>query len=115
MKYVVNKALIDVLKERVEQVEKHDYDDVHDDKYLNAQLTRAGVHYAAAAASAIMLKDKSYAGLTPLTVQTGFDWPWPLSFWKTGPIRKMLIKAAALIIAEIERIDRIEAKKEEGK
>lgn len=33
-------------------------------------------------------------------------WPWDQKWWKTGTVRRMLIKAAALIVAEIERLDR---------
>lgn len=34
-------------------------------------------------------------------------WPWPKSDWRPEPTRRLnLVKAAALIVAEIERIDR---------
>jgi len=34
------------------------------------------------------------------------QWPWGIKDWETKPVRKILITAAALIIAEIERMDR---------
>lgn len=36
-------------------------------------------------------------------------WPWDREFWKPKHKRRNLIKAAALIVAEIERIDRASA------
>ncbi|MBY5804125.1 hypothetical protein [Rhizobium leguminosarum] len=33
-------------------------------------------------------------------------WPWERRFWKPTERRRDLVKAAALIIAEIERLDR---------
>lgn len=35
-----------------------------------------------------------------------------MMWWKPGAPRRMLIKAAALIVAEIERLDRAAAKKD---
>ena len=36
----------------------------------------------------------------------GPDWPWAPEWWKPSSYRRNLIKAGALIIAEIERLDR---------
>ena len=33
-------------------------------------------------------------------------WPWAASWWKPKNRRRDLVRAAALIVAEIERIDR---------
>lgn len=35
-------------------------------------------------------------------------WPWHRAWWKPTNPRRDLIKAAALIVAEIERLDRIQ-------
>jgi hypothetical protein len=34
------------------------------------------------------------------------NWPWAISWWKPKDYRRNLVKAAALLIAEIERLDR---------
>lgn len=39
------------------------------------------------------------------------DWPWDARSWKPGDARRNLVKAGALILAEIERLDRAEAAK----
>lgn len=36
-------------------------------------------------------------------------WPWALEWWKPKDNRRNLIRAAALVIAEIERLDRAAA------
>lgn len=41
-------------------------------------------------------------------------WPWDESWWKPTTPRRDLVKAAALILAEIERLDRMAAAKQEG-
>ena len=33
-------------------------------------------------------------------------WPWERAWWKPASARRMLVKSAALIVAEIERLDR---------
>lgn len=35
-----------------------------------------------------------------------WGWPWDASWWKPNARRRNLVKAGALILAEIERIDR---------
>ncbi len=37
------------------------------------------------------------------------DWPWHKEWWKPRTPRQDLIRAAALIVAEIERLDRLES------
>ena len=41
-------------------------------------------------------------------------WPWDPHWFKTSSRRRDLIKAGALILAEIERLDRM-AERQEGK
>lgn len=40
------------------------------------------------------------------------EWPWARDWWKPGTPRRMLEKAAAMIISEMERIDRAARKAE---
>lgn len=35
-----------------------------------------------------------------------FRWPWPSKWWKPKSQRRDLVRAGALILAEIERLDR---------
>lgn len=92
-----SKAVRDVLDERAKQIKKHSFDADHDDKWAHSELK-----YAAA----VYLKDDPIFNY----------WPWrdfPYK-GKKDTERQRLITAAALIIAEIERIDRAEAIMEES-
>lgn len=40
-----------------------------------------------------------------------YHWPWSREWWKPKNPRRDLVKAGALIVAEIERLDRLEAQK----
>lgn len=90
-------VIIDVIRERVRQVEDEGFDAAHDDEEVLGQLARAGASYA-------------------LSVEGGVPagppviWPWARAWWKPKNRRRDLVRAAALIIAEIERIDRLDTR-----
>lgn len=90
----MSKALEDVAAERQRQIEKEGWTPSHDDEHDEGQLTRAAVCYA--------------MGRTRFGDSYGPEdlWPWDFKWWKPGNYRRNLIKAAALIVAEIERLDR---------
>lgn len=92
-------AGLDVLGERARQRRWEGYDDAHDDKHQDFALTAAAISY---------LTDARLRG----TTGHGFsespppDWPWEVTDWKTKKVRQSLVVAAALVVAEIERLDR---------
>lgn len=89
-------AVFDVLTERRRQVEGEGMTTAHDDTHVNGELAGAAACYA--------LMATKHWGVRPAIDQF---WPWARSWWKPAPsVRSMLVKAAALLIAEIERIDR---------
>ena len=51
-----------------------------------------------------------HAIVPPALSDVPATWPWGASWWKPGDPRRMLVKAAALILAEIERLDRAAAR-----
>jgi len=102
------RAVLDVIRERFRQINEEGFKADGDDKYRVSQLAMAAVNYAAAAVVTIRLGGKSYDSTPPFVQWIGIDWPWEPSWWKPGAPRRMLVKAAALIIAEIERLDRAE-------
>jgi len=104
-------ALHDVIAERRRQVSEEGWDAAHDDEHAKGELGRAALNYLAAACIATLLGGKSYEGTPPLHRWGGaLGWPWHWSWWKPGIVRRMLVKAAALILAEIERLDRAAAR-----
>lgn len=94
----LNRAVRDVIYERQRQVEAEGWTLEHDDAYMDCELA------AAAATYALCVKPEQ------LKVCDVIAWPWPRFWWKPTTYRRNLVKAAALIIAEIERLDRKEAK-----
>lgn len=89
-----DRVIADIASERRRQVGGLGWTSENDDKYVSGELACAAASYT--------LNDARY-------------WPWGYPFRPAG-IRRNLVKAGALIVAEIERLDRAEAlsKSEEG-
>ena len=88
----LNRAAQDVVLERQRQVSNKGYSLYRDDGYTSGELARAASVYARLAGQ-------------PRTMST--DWPWaPETFKPSADRRRDLVKAGALILAEIERLDR---------
>ena len=89
-------AARDVLTERERQMNEEGWTPEHDDEHDACEMAEA------AAAYALHYSGWSEGGL-PVEV-----WPadWSRKWWKPTTPRRDLIKAGALILAEIERIDR---------
>lgn len=98
-------VLAEIGDERTRQILSEGYDHQHDDAHEDFELARAAAVYTI------------YATLPELDCLFAIDhgprlfgsdilWPWDRSFFKPGTARRDLIKAAALLVAEIERMDR---------
>lgn len=74
-----------------------------DDSYTNGELAKAAAVYAAPIDHVFELKRVTGSIVTMLFQDI---WPWTLHWLKRTNRRRDLVKAGALIIAEIERIDR---------
>jgi hypothetical protein len=95
-----------VLVERVRQLSEEGFDAAHDDQHTEGELSRAAACYAMGAVETI-------TGREPMTWDDDFLsalWPWDRSWWKSKTARSDLVRAAALILAELERIDRASAR-----
>lgn len=97
-------ALVDVAAERRRQVEKEDFDASHDDMATRGQLAGAAACYAMTGIEH-WARDQAIKTI----------WPWDEGWWKPTDRRRDLVKAGALIIAEIERLDRATLATTEGK
>ncbi|WP_411706357.1 hypothetical protein [Edaphovirga cremea] len=93
--------IVDVITERQRQVSDEGYTSGHDDIHENGELALAAAEYAIQAAVAPWDEDIEYDEHEP-----GKYWPWDVTCWKPTSQRRDLVKAGALILAEIERIDR---------
>lgn len=104
-------ALLDVIAERQRQMSVEGWTPKHDDKHDNNELAFAASCYAfhSAAASWDFEDDGTPYDIHPAPKH----WPWSPEWWKPKNPRRDLVKAGALILAEIERIDRAAAGKGE--
>ncbi|MDT9357156.1 ead/Ea22-like family protein [Escherichia coli] len=99
-----NPAILDVIAERQRQQSVEGWTPAHDDKHDNNEMAFAASCYAFHSAAASW--DFEDDG-TPYDIhQAPKNWPWDSRWWKPTSPRRDLVKAGALIIAEIERIDR---------
>lgn len=97
----VPQAWLDVQAERRRQITAEGWTPEHDDEHSHGQMARAAACYALAGSSAP--NDGTAALLVSLA------WPWDEQWWKPTTVRRDLVKACALGLAEIERLDRAAA------
>lgn len=104
-------AALDVLAERQRQRDVEGWTPEHDDQHARGEMIEAAISYGVHASVTVRLlargetlervDQQAREAMAPRT------WPWSLSWWKpAGGARRNLVKAAALLLAEIERIDR---------
>lgn len=91
----------EIAAERRRQIEVEGWTPAHDDEHGRGELAMAAMAYCQAASAPV--DDTSILANKP-----PLYWPWPLRWWKPKTKRRDLIRAAALIVAEVERLDRAE-------
>ncbi|MFP3556384.1 hypothetical protein SB861_37575 [Paraburkholderia sp. SIMBA_049] len=105
----ISKAERDVLNERRRQVTGENFTARGDDQYDQGTLASAATCYGMYAAD--MLHPLSQGdGYAALEGKPPVNWPWRAEWWKPKNPRDALVKAAAMIIAEIESLDRKQLK-----
>lgn len=92
-------ALENIISERERQIEAEGWTQEHDDEHVNGEMAGAAACYALASTP------KHYGA--PHAAK--MFWPWAPEWWKPTDPRRVLVKAGALIVAEIERLDRLGA------
>jgi len=81
-----------IAAERQRQMDHEGWSPYHDDTHTRGQLARAAARYAI-----------QHTNVSVTTIR----WPWAWAWWKPkDPIRN-LVRAGALIAAEIDRIQRL--------
>jgi hypothetical protein len=96
----LTRAEADVIAERRRHVSGEGWTAQHDDRYENDELA-----YAAAAYAGPIWPDEAAKDRGDLPI----GWPWEPRWYKPRTRRQDLVRAASLILADIERIDRAEA------
>lgn len=97
----LSNASRDVLAERERQISVEGWTPRRDDRYDTGEMAAAAAAYAQHAA----LQAAGAQG-DALHIPYIETWPWARKWWKPSDARRNLVKAGALILAEIERLDR---------
>ena len=87
-------VILEIARERERQMTEEGWTPEHDDEHDLGQMAAAAACYA-------MKSTENYDH-----EETPDEWPWDDAWWKPTSPRRDLVKAAALLVAEIERIDR---------
>ena len=95
-------AARDVLAERKRQVEAEGWTPEHDDKHAKGEMAKAAASYAV---DNVSLYPPGQWNSERRSI-ADWLWPWDMRWWKPTNRRRNLVKAGALILAEIERLDR---------
>jgi hypothetical protein len=97
-------SVTDVLLERKRQIEELGHTAGKDDQYRSAELVRGAICYC--------LNVVAYWGfgspfIAEFSTWMGRLWPWGHFYIKPRSPRRDLVKACALLLAEIDRLDRM--------
>ncbi|EHJ3657099.1 hypothetical protein J9T75_002291 [Salmonella enterica] len=82
-------AAADVLAERHRQITVKGWTPEHDDTYIGFELAAAAISY-----------------IEPMEAENYWPADWHDDYFRPSGYRRNLVKAAALLLAEIERLDR---------
>lgn len=109
-------AMFDVIDERLRQQEKEGWTPEHDAQHTDGSLANAAACYALTYDE---MEERQSCGAcgawSPFKVPRQWPSSWSPRWWKRKDRRRDLVRAAALIIAEIERLDRAALAITEGK
>lgn len=96
-------VIAEIAAERRRQIEVEGWTPEHDDEHCDGQLAAAAAGYALHASGHCEFTLRIHENGTTLVPR---KWPWSWEWWKPKDRRRDLIRSAALIVAEIERLDR---------
>lgn len=106
-----DRATQDVLAERRRQISVEGWTPEHDDAHDKGELAASAACYATSVSVASRFVANGTIPASEIDAAVGRceappGWPWGPTWWKPKGRRRDLVRAAALIIAEIERLDR---------
>ncbi|WP_438852640.1 hypothetical protein [Brevundimonas nasdae] len=99
-------AVVDIVAERQRQIHREGYLPDHDDRYVGGTMAHAAAAYALSGGGTDDFR-RRFGHCSPPA-----PWPWEEGWWKPRDRRRDLVRAGALIVAEIERLDRAAQKAE---
>lgn len=108
-----SQAQQDVVAERQRQIKSEGCTPEQDDHYTDGELAAAACCYAYHGFSRQWLFNQDAENYRAYAHNS--YWPWKESWWKPKSPRQDLVRATALLLAEIERLDRQAAHREATK
>ena len=102
LRAVRNDGVSLIAAERLRQVNGEDWTQAHDDEHTDGSLVEAAVAYARYGDATRFNREANPHYGPPAC------WPWDASWWKPANRIRSLVKAGALIAAEIDRLIRLE-------
>lgn len=92
-----------IAAERTRQISVEGWTAAHDDEHNTGELLSAGIAYAVAAQN-----QRQHGRAADMRHVRHMYWPWNADWWKPSNSEiKNLVKAGALIAAEIDRLNRL--------
>lgn len=110
----VNRALADVLAERLDQIFRHGYSADHDRGHPATDLPFAALTYLEDAITKLQGGQGYVAPILGTAAEAPAPWPWR-DLFRPGDARTNLIKACALLLGAIDRLDSAAAEPEGGR
>lgn len=115
MSHDTDRVMADIQAERKRQQFDEGWTPEHDDAHADGEMARAAACYAHIAGSSDRVRDherlrephQEASSTTPIQA----SWPWDWKWWKPKTRRADMVRAAALLVAKIERIDRATVKR----
>jgi hypothetical protein len=104
-----------IADERQRQIDKEGWTPEHDDSNRSGNMALAGACYACNAATMTQTATPEMMETYPKFSIQGFRWPFDRKWWKPKSPVEDLVRAGALIAAEIDRLQRKEARKNSSK
>jgi hypothetical protein len=109
------KVAAEIITERQRQIGAEGYTIDHDDDHTDGEIAAAAATYSFVASIPQAVRDDLIISDAKMRRQIGVKavrilWPWHPGVFKPRSPREDLVRAGALIIAEIERLDRAAAK-----
>lgn len=95
-------SILAIAAERGRQIDVEGWTPEHDDEHGAGEMAQAAACYAA----------MPYRRANMLELKLPVQWPWHSDWWKPQDNRRDLVRAGALIAAELDRMDR--ARKQKG-
>lgn len=107
-------VILEISRERERQMSGEGWTLSHDDEHADGEMARAAGVYALNASvqsdvAREVAADEAARGVPPSLYFVKRYWPWDAQWWKPKDRRRDLVRAAALLVAEIERLDRVAA------